>query len=306
MSSIDVKEYKIPKKDPESSLEHPFMDESLKSIDRTSSSRTTTSGYSSGYRHNPKDEPRQSSSEDRPSSTIRNTSGALSDYRTTFKTPVKGEPRQPLAGDHHASSTKDLSSGYSSHYKETSRNLAIDKLKSSCSGYVTEPRSSVQPCPKRTQTSELQDEDDFLQGPLSILTRAVRGEHKVLISLRNNKKLLPQRIVAFDRHFNMILEDVKEVWVTKSPLERKKVKKEEKLPEKEPEIIIEDDDVQIMDISGTLMKEESVSEIKKETPGNSKTTLEMQRTKKMDRFVKKMFLRGDSVILCVAHSKKKK
>jgi len=58
----------------------------------------------------------------------------------------------------------------------------------------------------------MEGDDDFLSGPLSILTKAVKGEHRVLISLRNNKKLLPERIVAFDRHYNMILENVTEMW----------------------------------------------------------------------------------------------
>jgi small nuclear ribonucleoprotein D2 len=37
----------------------------------------------------------------------------------------------------------------------------------------------------------------------------------VLISLRNNRKLLA-RVKAFDRHCNMVLENVKEMW-TETP-----------------------------------------------------------------------------------------
>lgn len=35
--------------------------------------------------------------------------------------------------------------------------------------------------------------------------------YKVLINCRNNKKLLG-RVKAFDRHCNMVLENVKEMW----------------------------------------------------------------------------------------------
>lgn len=54
------------------------------------------------------------------------------------------------------------------------------------------------------------EEEEFQTGPLSLLTLAVREHQQVLISLRNNKKLLA-RVKAFDRHFNMVLENVKEV-----------------------------------------------------------------------------------------------
>lgn len=46
-----------------------------------------------------------------------------------------------------------------------------------------------------------------------MLQQAVRNNSQVLISLRNNKKLLA-RVKAFDRHANMVLENVKEVRVT--------------------------------------------------------------------------------------------
>ncbi|KAL5535360.1 hypothetical protein ACEPAF_3454 [Sanghuangporus sanghuang] len=53
------------------------------------------------------------------------------------------------------------------------------------------------------------EEQEISQGPLSVLLQAVRNHHQVLISLRNNKKLLA-RVKAFDRHTNMVLENVKE------------------------------------------------------------------------------------------------
>ena len=46
---------------------------------------------------------------------------------------------------------------------------------------------------------------------------------QVLINCRNNRKLLA-RVKAFDRHFNMVLENVKEMW-TETPRTGKGQKK---------------------------------------------------------------------------------
>ncbi|QPG96811.1 mRNA splicing protein [Epichloe festucae Fl1] len=88
------------------------------------------------------------------------------------------------------------------------------------------------------------EEHEFTSGPLSILQTAVRSHTQVLISIRNNRKLLA-RVKAFDRHCNMVLENVKEMW-TETP---------------------------------------RLADGKKGRPVNK------------DRFISKMFLRGDSVIL---------
>merc|ERR1712098_41332 len=88
------------------------------------------------------------------------------------------------------------------------------------------------------------EEHEFTSGPLSILQTAVRSHTQVLISCRNNRKLLA-RVKAFDRHCNMVLENVKEMWT--------------------------------------------------ETPRNSSG--KKGRPVNKDRFISKMFLRGDSVIL---------
>ncbi|ELU43110.1 LSM domain-containing protein [Rhizoctonia solani AG-1 IA] len=47
------------------------------------------------------------------------------------------------------------------------------------------------------------EEHEISQGPLSVLQQSVRNHTQVLISLRNNKKLLA-RVKAFDRHSNMV------------------------------------------------------------------------------------------------------
>lgn len=54
--------------------------------------------------------------------------------------------------------------------------------------------------------------DEIALGPLSLLKRAVESDIQVLINVRNNRKLLA-RVKAFDRHCNMVLQDVTEMWV---------------------------------------------------------------------------------------------
>lgn len=59
------------------------------------------------------------------------------------------------------------------------------------------------------QLKEL-EEYEVSQGPLSVLQQSVRNNTQILISLRNNKKLLA-RVKAFDRHCNMVsLQEVVE------------------------------------------------------------------------------------------------
>jgi small nuclear ribonucleoprotein D2 len=61
----------------------------------------------------------------------------------------------------------------------------------------------------------ISEKDDVETGPLSVLMQSVRNNTQVLINCRNNHKLLA-RVKAFDRHCNMVLENVKEMW-TESP-----------------------------------------------------------------------------------------
>ena len=55
------------------------------------------------------------------------------------------------------------------------------------------------------------EQEEFNTGPLSVLTDSVKNNTQVLINCRNNRKLLG-RVKAFDRHCNMVLESVKEMW----------------------------------------------------------------------------------------------
>jgi small nuclear ribonucleoprotein D2 len=94
---------------------------------------------------------------------------------------------------------------------------------------------------------ERREAEALSAGPLSVLTHSVKTNSQVLINCRNNHKLLA-RVKAFDRHCNMLLEGVKEMWV--------------------------------------------------EAPRRSGG-----RAVQKDRFVSKMFLRGDNVILVLRNPK---
>lgn len=102
--------------------------------------------------------------------------------------------------------------------------------------------------PKSEMTPEelaKREEEEFSTGPLSVLTQSVKNNTQVLINCRNNRKILA-RVKAFDRHCNMVLENVKEMWT--------------------------------------------------ELPRTGKGKKKAKAVTK-DRYVSKMFLRGDSVIL---------
>jgi small nuclear ribonucleoprotein D2 len=94
------------------------------------------------------------------------------------------------------------------------------------------------------QKKEVTPEETFHEGPLSLLKEAVKKNSQILIYCRNNRKIL-SRIRAFDRHMNMVLENVCEIW----------------------------------------------TEIAKSNKGKK------SHPKNRERYINKMFLRGDSVIL---------
>ena len=104
---------------------------------------------------------------------------------------------------------------------------------------VNKPKSDMTP-----EELAKREEEEFNTGPLSVLMQSVKNNTQVLINCRNNRKLLG-RVKAFDRHCNMVLENVKELWT--------------------------------------------------EVPKSSKTKKAKPINK--DRYIAKMFLRGDSVIL---------
>jgi small nuclear ribonucleoprotein D2 len=48
------------------------------------------------------------------------------------------------------------------------------------------------------------------QFPMSLLSDIVREKNSAIIFLRNNKKIIA-KVKAFDKHFNLILENIKEI-----------------------------------------------------------------------------------------------
>lgn len=107
---------------------------------------------------------------------------------------------------------------------------------------LAKPKSEM-----RSNELQSREEEVFKTVPFSVLTQSVKNNTQVLIHCRNNKKLLG-RVKAFDRHCNMVLENVKEMWT--------------ELPR----------------------------------PGKGK---KKSKPVNKDRFISKMFLRGDAVILVV-------
>ncbi|KAJ3444723.1 small nuclear ribonucleoprotein sm d2 [Anaeramoeba flamelloides] len=73
------------------------------------------------------------------------------------------------------------------------------------------------------RVGETNEDESFDSGPLSMLTECVRNRIQVLVSCRNNRKLLGY-LKAFDRHFNLLMEEVTELW-TERPKKKKKKKK---------------------------------------------------------------------------------
>lgn len=71
--------------------------------------------------------------------------------------------------------------------------------------YICRPAPDGKVYPTGTEQEELS------KGPLSVLMKSVQNNSQVLINLRNNHKLLA-RVRAFDRHCNMVLENVREMW----------------------------------------------------------------------------------------------
>ena len=68
------------------------------------------------------------------------------------------------------------------------------------------------------------DVDKVEAGPLSMIAASMNENVPVLINCRNNKKLLA-RIKAFDRHCNMVLENVTEFWTQKGENKQRKFPK---------------------------------------------------------------------------------
>lgn len=91
--------------------------------------------------------------------------------------------------------------------------MSLSSLRNANKGYrelLAKPRNEL----TEYEVNQIETHE-FTAGPLSILQTAVRNHTQVLISCRNNRKLLA-RVKAFDRHCNMVLENAKEMW-TETP-----------------------------------------------------------------------------------------
>jgi small nuclear ribonucleoprotein D2 len=124
--------------------------------------------------------------------------------------------------------------------------------------------------PKQEMTPEelkQREEEEFRTGPLSLLTDAVKNNTQVLIACRNNRKLLA-RVKAFDRHCNMVLEDVTELW--------------QETP-----------------------KSNKAKAAAAAAGGGGDAKFSVSKPVNKDRYIPKMFLRGDSVILILKNPKAK-
>ena len=55
-------------------------------------------------------------------------------------------------------------------------------------------------------------EETFHKGPFKLLVDSNKAKENILVSCRNNRKLIG-KVKAFDRHMNLVLEDVCETWI---------------------------------------------------------------------------------------------
>ncbi|EDO15856.1 hypothetical protein Kpol_1009p2 [Vanderwaltozyma polyspora DSM 70294] len=77
------------------------------------------------------------------------------------------------------------------------------------SDLINRPKSEL----SREELEQL-EEFEFKHGPMSLIDESMVLRTPVIISLRNNHKIIA-RVKAFDRHCNMVLENVKELWTEK-------------------------------------------------------------------------------------------
>ena len=61
------------------------------------------------------------------------------------------------------------------------------------------------------EQQEAKEQEELSTGPFSVPTDSVRSGIRILVYCTNNKRLLG-RLKAFNRHFNMVLVEVLEMW----------------------------------------------------------------------------------------------
>ncbi|ELW62473.1 putative small nuclear ribonucleoprotein Sm D2 [Tupaia chinensis] len=78
---------------------------------------------------------------------------------------------------------------------------------------LNKPKSEITP-----EELQKREEEEFNTGPHSVLMQSVKNNTQVLIHCHNKKVM--GHMKAFDRHCDMVLENVKEMW-TEVPKSRK-------------------------------------------------------------------------------------
>ena len=135
---------------------------------------------------------------------------------------------------------------------------------------------------------EKREEEAFQTGPLSVLTTSVKSNSQVLINCRNNRKLLG-RVKAFDRHCNMILENVKEMWTEVLLLLDYETRPQLRTTSLRTPLAAE---------LRSLRRKYAMLQVPKTGRGKKGA-----KPVNKDRFISKLFLRGDSVILVLRNPK---
>lgn len=89
-----------------------------------------------------------------------------------------------------------------------------------CSTTSSSSAAAAAPAPARRRLTDeeraardREEERLLLDGPCRVLAEAVRGGDPVLVHLRNDKKLVAGRVLAYDRHLNLVLGGVRETWL---------------------------------------------------------------------------------------------
>ena len=178
------------------------------------------------------------------------------------------------------------------------------------------------------KNKEKNEEEMINEGPLSLLKEAVRTNRQILIYCRNNRKLLG-RIRAFDRHMNIILEEVCEIWsemmkgkskahkirnrerfiskmflrgdsiilIVKNPNDTKTEGEKDKKEIKEEEKIKEENEEKEENIKGIELREEEVNDEKKEEDIKSDDKKKEKKSKKKKKKLEEKSEESSSEIL---------
>ncbi|KAA1074348.1 hypothetical protein PGT21_002163 [Puccinia graminis f. sp. tritici] len=144
-----------------------------------------------------------------------------------------------------------------------------DRLASKMSQYAHVPKSELD-----EEKIRALEEHEIATGPLSVLQSSVKNHTQILIALRNNRKLLA-RVKAFDRHSNMVS------------------------PQRSFDMFLSFPSLCLLTspVFSRVKVLVNVKEMWTELPkGKNKKPVNK------DRFISKMFLRGDSVILVLRHN----